>query len=1033
MSACSETEEFTRNPLAPVKRRSLEGGTSQRGSRSTMGSENKYPSSSREMRNIAEKMRRDKLNNYVTELASIVPLVSGANKRVDKTSVLRLAANFIRIHKILQDDEPRKHGLPCAVDSVVSQSLSQAIGGFLMVVTSTGKVLYVSEAMEEIFGHSQVDLLGRSIYHVIHPEDYEIIQEQLNSKDTSRRSFFCRMMEKALSRNEPSRYEIVHIVGSIRMLLQPGSSLPRQSASHDQVVETIRDTCDKSLSDSEDRMGSDSDGDDSQTAPAVNKVGTHLLVAFVRVVKDRPITELSLVESTQDEYITRHSMDGKILYTDHRISFVTGLMPQEVLGTSAFHYMHPDDLVWSIVAHKLMFNSSQGQGMVSYRLKCKGSKFVTLRSRGYIESNKQTGQAETFVCINTVVSSKETESEIKSQRRKLLPMVTTPQGDSHLTTVSSAMPPELLSAMKKMLDPQYVKKLLDSIDDMGFEASMELKITATNQEWKEDDTAETFSQHLRNQAASMSDANNQSRDQETSAEFSISKNSKKRALEGTLSPQPKKFCSSDFFRELEVPQNQDFRSTNSIPEQNQSFHQSNCSHSNSSVYGSHNASLLIPQQHMTCDMSTRRTAQAPASSLRPYYDSGVPQPPRSSEGVPHTELRKGFHLDHTAQSASTNQSKGCNGAGGIPGLCENQASDVSFSNHGFPNNPRCVETALTYRQSEANSSPMYPSIAAQNSPSLIRSSQTKTFIQGEQSGVVPSFVHSTQTDQNFHYSSRMDVSIRTQRQQQYMQQSERQSQSKQHSLKQQETAQNPLDQHRQHSPQNQQVHINCQQSLQNYQSGRSYQQTRQQQEQNQKTVHQFHPGAIFQQSIQTEHAVQPQQSDPQFKQLNMCQRSEMPHQQSRHHHQQEMMHHQQLRQPNQLELQHQQSRHQQSEQQYQQTRHHQSDLHQQQRRQQQHHLHQQQPGQIQYMNQQTQDRPQTQLNTNLLGQSFPAVPFQQSPLQKHWQPNPSFCHSQIQNGNYELQDSVLIATSPGMGMHRPGSTIIQTKSSGPQF
>ncbi|XP_063586279.1 basic helix-loop-helix ARNT-like protein 2 [Penaeus indicus] len=435
MSECSETEGITRNILAPAKHRPVVGGTSQRGPRSNMGSEHKYPSSSREMRNIAEKMRRDKLNNYVTELASIVPLVSGANKRVDKTSVLRLAANFIRIHKILQDYEPEKHTLPGAMDSVVSQSLSQAIGGFLMVVTSTGKVLYVSEAMEEIFGHSQVDLLGRSIYHVIHPEDYEIIQEQLNSKGKVYwRSFFCRMMEKALSRNDPSRYEIVHIVGSIRMLLQPSG--------HDQTAEPARDSCDKSLSetvdvtqrfnmliyapentlletdvllhlnpaiflalpsDGEDRMGSDSDGDDAQTAPAVNKVGTHLLVAFVRVVKDRPITELSLVESTQDEYITRHSMDGKILYTDHRISFVTGLMPQEVLGTSAFHYMHPDDLVWSIVAHKLMFNSSQGQGMVSYRLKCKGSKFVTLRSRGYIESNKQTGQAETFVCINTVV------------------------------------------------------------------------------------------------------------------------------------------------------------------------------------------------------------------------------------------------------------------------------------------------------------------------------------------------------------------------------------------------------------------------------------------------------------------------------------------------------------------------------------------------------------------------------------------------------------------------------------------------------
>lgn len=58
---------------------------------------------------------------------------------------------------------------------------------------------------------------------------------------------------------------------------------------------------------------------DNQTIKAaINRIGTHILVSFVRVVKDRPITELSLVESTQDEYITRHGLGGNIVYTDHR-------------------------------------------------------------------------------------------------------------------------------------------------------------------------------------------------------------------------------------------------------------------------------------------------------------------------------------------------------------------------------------------------------------------------------------------------------------------------------------------------------------------------------------------------------------------------------------------------------------------------------------------------------------------------------------------------------------------------------------------
>lgn len=36
----------------------------------------------------------------------------------------------------------------------------QAVGGFLMVMTSTGKVLYITEAVDQFFGHSQVIIIN---------------------------------------------------------------------------------------------------------------------------------------------------------------------------------------------------------------------------------------------------------------------------------------------------------------------------------------------------------------------------------------------------------------------------------------------------------------------------------------------------------------------------------------------------------------------------------------------------------------------------------------------------------------------------------------------------------------------------------------------------------------------------------------------------------------------------------------------------------------------------------------------------------
>lgn len=54
-------------------------------------------SSGREARNRAEKNRRDKLNNSIAELSSMVDHVADSPRRVDKTAVLRFSAHGLRI------------------------------------------------------------------------------------------------------------------------------------------------------------------------------------------------------------------------------------------------------------------------------------------------------------------------------------------------------------------------------------------------------------------------------------------------------------------------------------------------------------------------------------------------------------------------------------------------------------------------------------------------------------------------------------------------------------------------------------------------------------------------------------------------------------------------------------------------------------------------------------------------------------------------------------------------------------------------
>lgn len=56
-----------------------------------------YSNNGREARNKAEKHRRDKLNNSIQELSTMVPHVAESPRRVDKTAVLRFSAHGMRI------------------------------------------------------------------------------------------------------------------------------------------------------------------------------------------------------------------------------------------------------------------------------------------------------------------------------------------------------------------------------------------------------------------------------------------------------------------------------------------------------------------------------------------------------------------------------------------------------------------------------------------------------------------------------------------------------------------------------------------------------------------------------------------------------------------------------------------------------------------------------------------------------------------------------------------------------------------------
>ena len=368
----------------------------------------------RASRNMAEKQRRDNLNTNISAMATLVPTVAESPRKMDKISILRLAAAFLRMRYTVGrgtvDFLPRELG-ELDLEKYIVDNLIES-GGFFIVITTTGKIVYVSRQVQEHLGHTQADLLGHSLYTFIHPKDHEELTKNLtpdemqglvssstphitdgvndnsNSSEDSttpkndkkqfreqRRGFELRMLHHTASRREHTRYEWFEISGMLR----------------------LADAC----------KNSDSNPNRTKHREITSTSNDIVFVGVARLLMRRPITKISIIDANKDEYITRHLVDGRIIYCDHRISVVAGYLSEEVSGMSAFGFMHMDDRIWAMVALRQMYDRAETCGSSCYRLTSKTGESIYLRTHGYLEVDKDSQIAVSFVCINTLVSEEE--------------------------------------------------------------------------------------------------------------------------------------------------------------------------------------------------------------------------------------------------------------------------------------------------------------------------------------------------------------------------------------------------------------------------------------------------------------------------------------------------------------------------------------------------------------------------------------------------------------------------------------------------
>ncbi|XP_064575201.1 aryl hydrocarbon receptor-like isoform X1 [Zonotrichia leucophrys gambelii] len=130
------------------------------------------------------KRHRERLNRELERLAGLLPFPPDVVAGLDKLSVLRLSAGFLRARSFLGvalknpgAKEAQRDGAcgagPALGSAAVPEGelLLQALNGFVLVVTSEGLIFYSSHTIQDYLGFHQTDVMHQSVFELIHTED----------------------------------------------------------------------------------------------------------------------------------------------------------------------------------------------------------------------------------------------------------------------------------------------------------------------------------------------------------------------------------------------------------------------------------------------------------------------------------------------------------------------------------------------------------------------------------------------------------------------------------------------------------------------------------------------------------------------------------------------------------------------------------------------------------------------------------------------------------------------------------------------
>ncbi|XP_050443431.1 circadian locomoter output cycles protein kaput-like [Adelges cooleyi] len=429
--------------------------------------------SKRKSRNLSEKKRRDQFNSLINELNC---MLSTNNRKMDKSTVLRTTINYLknqkdivlrsRVHEIDNEWKP-----PFLFNEEFTHIILEALDGFIIVFTSAGKILYASETVTALLGYLPKNLTNLSIYKIINEADHSVLQHHIvesrhsYENENNQVEFSCHCKRHNPFKNEDEIHEknvfdLVQFFGYFR-------------------------------NSSEILHGNNS----GVVSPYNNEQEEEQSLVFVgigRLMTPQLLKELTVMEDIKGEFTSRHSLEWKFLFLDHRGPPIIGYMPFEVLGTSGYEYYHIDDLEHVILSHQALMLKGE-ETSCYYRFLTKGQQWIWLQSRYYISYHQWNSKPEFIVChhrvinyLNVIKREGETDDGRKNSQKRLCHLPTSDLAQRSLKSNCESY--QRRQHDKQRTDsPKSKIRFIEGISNSNCEKASSLPMVETKQEHSEFD------------------------------------------------------------------------------------------------------------------------------------------------------------------------------------------------------------------------------------------------------------------------------------------------------------------------------------------------------------------------------------------------------------------------------------------------------------------------------------------------------------------------------------------------------------------